>query len=422
MRFLICATVASLVALLAAGTAFADAAEGQSYFTIMGSYVDDDEDRGIEDGINGGQFGFGYAFHESWNVEALFQIGRGEGNEGFVGDANHSYTGVGLDLQRVFRRDERFSPYLHAGLGWFMDDPSGSDSNDGSMYSAGLGFYYDLFTTNVALRGEWRYRTDSAGPENLTDNLVSFGLQLPFGSAEPAWVDSDGDGVSDGMDRCPDTPAGADVDAYGCELDSDGDGVKDGVDECPDTPTGVRVDSRGCATDSDGDGVTDESDECPNTPAGARVDETGCELDSDGDGVVDRLDECPNTAPGDPVDRRGCTLRGEYVLQGTEFETNSDRLTQEARSILNEAIETLHRYPELRFEIGGHTDNTGAAEYNEGLSERRARAVHDYFASRGIDESRMTVRGYGEASPVATNDTDEGRAQNRRVSLRVIEE
>lgn len=290
------------------------------------------------------------------------------------------------------------------------------------MYSGGLGFYYDLFSSNVALRGEWRYRNDSAGPENLADNLISVGLQLPFGSAGPAWVDSDGDGVSDSMDRCPNTPAGADVDAYGCELDSDGDGVKDSADECPNTPTGVQVDSRGCSLDSDGDGVTDDRDECPNTPAGARVDERGCELDSDGDGVVDRLDECPNTAAGDPVDRRGCTLRGEYVLQGTEFETNSDRLTPESIQILDDVIATLKRYPDLRFEIGGHTDNTGAAEYNEGLSLRRAQTVHDYLAANGIAESRMTVRGYGESSPIETNDTDAGRAANRRVSLRVIEE
>lgn len=416
MRFMTCVVAAMFVAAWSAGDAFADAAEGQSYFSVMGTYVDDDDDRDIEDGLNGGQFSFGYGLNEDWNIEALFQASRGDGA------VEHSYSGVGLDLQRVFRRDDRFSPYLHAGLGWFMDDPAGGGSDDGGMYSAGLGFYYDLFSSNVALRGEYRYRTDSAGPRNLSDNLLSFGLQLPFGAAEPAWVDGDGDGVSDSMDRCPDTPAGAEVDSYGCELDSDGDGVKDGADECPDTPTGVRVDSRGCPTDSDGDGVTDDRDECPDTPAGAAVDQKGCELDSDGDGVVDRLDECPNTTAGDPVDRRGCTLRGEYVLEGTAFETNSDRLTPEAMGILDGAVETLERYPELRFEIGGHTDSTGTAEYNQGLSQRRAQTVHDYFAAHGIDEARMTVRGYGEAEPVATNDTEEGRAQNRRVSLRVVEE
>ncbi len=113
---------------------------------------------------------------------------------------------------------------------------------------------------------------------------------------------------------------------------------------------------------------------------------------------------------------------GNTSSRAPQFEYNSDRLTPDARIILDGAVETLKRYPDLRFEIGGHTDNAGSEDYNAGLSERRARAVNDYFASRGIDESRMTVRGYGETAPIATNDTEAGRAANRRVSLRVIEE
>ncbi len=416
MKVSICVLAAVMVTFAAAEDAFADASEGQSYFSVMGSYIDDDDDRNIEDGIDGGQFSFGYAFHKDWNVEAMVSASRGDGSP------NVNYMGLGIDLQREFRRDERFSPYLHAGVGYFDADPVGQPADDGAMYSYGLGFYLDLFSSNVALRGEWRNRTDGAASSNLTDNLFSLGLQLPFGAGTPKWVDSDGDGVSDGMDRCPNTAAGAQVDSYGCELDSDGDGVVDRLDQCPNTPKGVRVDSRGCGLDSDGDGVTDDRDNCPNTPAGARVDENGCELDGDGDGVVDRLDECPNTPAGDPVDNRGCTLRGEYVLQGTEFETNSDRLTPESVRVLDEVVATLKKYPELEFEVGGHTDDTGSAEYNLGLSSRRAQTVHDYLASKGIAVSRMTVKGYGESSPIETNATDEGRAANRRVSLRVVEE
>lgn len=416
MRALICALAVTSVLFLTDLDAKADAAKGQSYFSIMGSYIDDDDDRNIDDGVNGLQFGFGWALSQNWNLEALVQASRGDGNP------DHSYTGLGLDLQRVFRRDERFSPYLHAGVGYFLDDPAGFDSIDGSMYSAGLGFYYDLFASNVALRAEWRHRVDQAYDDDLADNLFSVGLQLPFGSAAPAWVDSDGDGVSDGMDRCPNTVPGAEVDVNGCELDSDNDGVVDRLDQCPNTPAGVPVDSVGCPADQDGDGVSDDMDECPNTPAGAPVDATGCELDGDGDGVVDRLDECRNTPAGDPVDQRGCTLRGEYVLEGTEFEVDSDRLTAESIEVLDRVVETLNKYPDLEFEVGGHTDSTGAAEYNEGLSLRRAQTVHDYLASQGISVSRMTVRGYGEADPVASNETSDGRAANRRVSLRVVEE
>ena len=121
-------------------------------------------------------------------------------------------------------------------------------------------------------------------------------------------LDSDGDGVPDDLDLCPDTPTGVVVDEFGCPLDADGDGVPDYLDECPNTPTGVMVDAVGCPVDSDGDGVPDYLDECPNTPAGVVVDAVGCPLDSDGDGVPDYLDECPNTPAGVVVDAVGCPL------------------------------------------------------------------------------------------------------------------
>lgn len=121
-------------------------------------------------------------------------------------------------------------------------------------------------------------------------------------------LDSDHDGVYDGLDKCPGTPAGARVDATGCPVDSDGDGVPDGIDQCPDTPPGVHVDAKGCAGDSDADGVPDGVDKCPNTPAGVTVDATGCPLDSDKDGVPDGLDKCPDTPIGATVDANGCPL------------------------------------------------------------------------------------------------------------------
>ncbi len=416
MKAFTSAIAAILLAMTSAGVAFADATEDQGYFSVMGSYVDDDKSRGVDDGINGGQFGFGWGLNQNWNIEALYMAGRGNGSPDI------SLSGFGIDLQRVFSRDERFSPYLHAGVGYFSFDPVGSSSRDGRMVSAGIGFYLDLFSSNVALRGEYRHRKDTASPGNPNDNLISLGFQLPFGSGAPKWVDSDGDGVSDGLDRCPNTPAGTAVDAYGCELDSDGDGVKDSADECPNTPAGVRVNSRGCALDSDGDGVADGTDKCPNTPRGAKVDATGCELDSDGDGVVDRLDECPGTPKGTPVDSKGCELEGDYVLEGVNFQSNSDRLLPGATAVLDDVVRTLKRYPKIRFEVAGHTDSDGAAEYNQGLSARRAQTVHDYLAANGIAVNRMTVRGYGESQPIASNATREGKAQNRRVALNIIEE
>ena len=139
-------------------------------------------------------------------------------------------------------------------------------------------------------------------------------------------------------------------------------------------------------------------------------------------GVINRLDECPGTPPGTPVDRKGCELKGEYTLQGVNFESNSDRLAAGASNVLDQVAETLRKYPELRIEVQGHTDSDGAAEYNESLSSRRAQTVRDYIASKGVDAGRMTVRGYGESQPVADNTTSAGKAQNRRVVLRILED
>src|SRR6266568_1424028 len=131
-------------------------------------------------------------------------------------------------------------------------------------------------------------------------------LYAPSTGFGGAVSDLDHDGVPDNRDACPNTPAGAKVDAKGCPFDSDKDGVADGFDQCPDTPIGARVDAKGCPMDSDNDGVYDGIDQCPNTPLGATVDAKGCPSDSDGDGVPDGIDKCPNTPHGVEVDSVGC--------------------------------------------------------------------------------------------------------------------
>ena len=420
MRTFTWVAMATAIALGSVQTAMADAQAGQAYLSVMGTYAEYDSNRGLDDAFGGRQFGLGYAINDKYNIEAMLSIASPEYLT--ISAADQEQFGAGIDLQRVFRRAERFSPYLHAGVGYFKTDLAGSTYEpDGAMYSLGAGFLLDLFSSNIALRGEYRHRMDNATSVDMSDNLFSLGLQLPFGRSTPKWVDSDGDGVADSSDNCPNTPAGAPVDASGCELDSDGDGVKDSKDECPGTPRGVAVGANGCANDSDGDGVTDDKDQCPGTPAGEPVDANGCELDDDGDGVVNRLDECPGTPEGTPVDKRGCKIEGDYVLKGVNFESNSDVLRSGATDVLDEVVATLLKYPDIKFEIQGHTDSDGAAAYNEGLSTRRASTVADYLISNGVAESRMTVRGYGESEPIADNNTSAGKAQNRRVVLRVIE-
>lgn len=230
--------------------------------------------------------------------------------------------------------------------------------------------------------------------------------------------DADGDGVADPMDKCPDTPKGTKVDEDGCPVDSDGDGVTDDKDKCPDTPSGAAVDADGCPLDSDGDGVLDADDECPDTPAGAKVDERGCALDSDGDGVPDYADKCPGTPAGAKVDADGCAVK--IVLQNVTFELNSSVLTGTSMAVLDEVATSLKSRSDIEsIQVIGHTDSTGAADYNQSLSEKRAKAVADYLESQGVDGGLLSSKGMGESQPIADNSTKDGRSMNRRVEFLV---
>lgn len=244
----------------------------------------------------------------------------------------------------------------------------------------------------------------------------------------PKDQDRDGDGVMDSVDQCLQTPPGVRVNAQGCEikvLDSDGDGVLDPNDRCPNTPAGRTVDAQGCEVqekDSDGDGVVDRLDRCPQTVSGATVDVRGCELDSDKDSIVDRLDRCPGTAAGARVDGRGCELEETIELRGVNFASSSARLVGESNRVLDEMAETLKRYSTMKVEVAGHTDSSGSRAFNKTLSQRRAEAVLNYLVSKGVPAANLTAKGYGPDQPVAENETRAGRAKNRRVELRILEQ
>ena len=201
--------------------------------------------------------------------------------------------------------------------------------------------------------------------------------------------------------------------------DDDADRVTGAADRCPGTPAGAAVDERGCEFDSDGDGVVDRVDECPGTARAAPVTMRGCEHDSDSDGIPDHRDRCPSSTPGERITARGCTFSDTLILEGLTFESGS--ATPSARSLptLDDVAETLDRYPGLRVEVAGHTDSRGDADDNADLSERRARAVVAHLVRYGIDPGRLSARGYGESQPIADNRYANGRAQNRRVEIRV---
>jgi len=197
-------------------------------------------------------------------------------------------------------------------------------------------------------------------------------------------------------------------------MDADGDGVTDDLDRCPNTPRGVKVDARGCPLDTDGDGVPDYLDQCPDTPRGVKVDKQGCPLDSDGDGVPDYLDQCPDTPKGATVNSVGCWALKGAVL----FDHDKSELKPAAYPLLDEVVSIMKQNPDLEGFIEGHTDSTGSEAYNQQLSEKRAGTVEQYIESHGIDPARFSVKGYGESRPIAPNDTPEGRQENRRVELR----
>jgi OmpA-OmpF porin, OOP family len=105
------------------------------------------------------------------------------------------------------------------------------------------------------------------------------------------------------------------------------------------------------------------------------------------------------------------------ILEGVNFEFDSARLRPDAITILDEAVTVLNRRKDISVDVVGHTDSTGTKQYNQGLSERRAKSVYDYFVNKGIAADRLTTKGYGETKPIASNATREGRAKNRRVEL-----
>ena len=343
-----------------------------------------------------------------------------------------AYNGdVGLRFQIGQKISFNLTGGMIIGTKDWLDDVQSGPSND-LLYTAtaGLSYYFNRETDS-----------DGDGVSNSRDMCPDTppGVKVDENGCP---LDSDGDGIADYLDQCPNTPRGVKVDAHGCPLDSDGDGVPDYLDKCSNTPSGVKVDAAGCPLDSDGDGVPDYLDKCPNTPSGAKVDANGCPLDSDGDGVPDYLDKCPNTPKGVEVDADGCPIKKETVIIQTpkdtvfvkqpaeitsivlngdaNFEFNKAKLLSNAYPVLDSLVSTMKVHPKYKWEIGGYTDKVGSASSNKKLSQRRAQAVVDYLVSQGVSRNNLKIVGYGKENPIATNETLEGRSMNRRVEIKLL--
>ena len=308
----------SLLAMATAATA-ANKAETFSISPMIGGITFDGQQHLETNPVYG--LRAGYNFTKELGFEALFDYAHTEPTRK---SGNVDLYRYGGELLYHFMPDNKFVPYVaagYAGANFKGATPLANDSAKG-IFDYGVGAKYFL-TDDIALRGDVRHLIYK---QNDTLHAVEYavGLYFPFGGTTPAVkpvepppvpvqvekpvvvpppapakpVDSDGDGVPDAIDKCPDTPAGVKVDKDGCPIDSDRDGVPDYLDKCPDTPAGVKVDKDGCPIDSDRDGVPDYLDKCPDTPAGVQVDKDGCPIDSDHDGVPDYLDKCPGTPAG----------------------------------------------------------------------------------------------------------------------------
>jgi outer membrane protein OmpA-like peptidoglycan-associated protein len=404
----------------------------------------------------------GYQFHPNWALEAVGGYSTTDDQTPAENEVTYIHAGGAFVITPV--RWGIGEPFLSFGGGYTQRDADAApeDLHYGTFEVAAG--WHSWLGDNIGVRLEARnilnLPEEDYGSSKLNDALFLGGLAFAFGGKA---ADTDGDGVSDRKDKCPDTPAGATVDATGCPIDGDGDGVFDGIDQCANTAKGARVDAKGCPMDSDGDGVFDGIDTCENTPrgatvnaqgcpsdadgdgvfdgidqcastpAGATVDARGCPMDSDGDGVSDGLDKCPGTAAGARVDADGCPIEvteketelldtGMIRLQDINFETGKADIKPESFASLDIAGQVLSKWPELQIEVGGHTDSRGTNAANQRLSEARANAVRTYLVEKfpSIKADQLTAKGYGESKPIAPNNNALNMAKNRRVEFVVM--
>jgi outer membrane protein OmpA-like peptidoglycan-associated protein len=335
------------------------------------------------------------------------------------------------DINNLIGKTSWFDPYVLVGGGYtWLDDLDNATANGGAGFNI-------WFNDNIGLNVESKYK-HSFDNADLQHFQHSVGFIFKFGG-----TDTDGDGVYDKDDACPDVFGLA---AFNGCPDTDSDGVVDSKDDCP-TVAGLAA-LNGCP-DADADGIADKDDACPNEK-GTKANK-GCP-DTDGDGVVDKDDACPTVAG--PADNKGCpwpdtdgdsvtdnvdkcpTVAGPASNNGCPVAPTVEvmaTLNEYARTILfdtgkatfhNESIDILKAmtaifkdYPQANFVISGHTDSVGSDKSNQLLSERRANAVRDYLISNGINAERLTTVGFGESKPIDTNKTAAGRHNNRRTEV-----
>lgn len=333
----------------------------RQYVAPMLHYLVLDEDRDLSRKGLGAGLVYGRELSEHWWWETE---GAGYGlDSGVEGAADYYQYTVSTGVAYAFGDREGFTPFVLAQIGGIYNDVVPDDDDGFDLHAnVGLGAVTGpIFDNGLKLRAEARYMYDdfdgitgtvSEDEGGFNDWRFSLGLEVPLGQTKTVEVEKI-------------------------------------VYETREVEKVVEV----AAADSDGDGIPDNRDKCPNTIQGAKVD-------------------------GD-----GCLLTNQTItFNNIGFELNSAKLTATSRPLVDRLVKALKSQTNFDVEIAGHTDSTGSAEYNETLSDERAKAVRQYLIDNGVAAERLTARGYGEVVPVASNETASGRAMNRRVEFRVSEQ
>ena len=341
-----------------------------------------------------------------------------------------SYYALDGTIKYNFLEGKTFNPFVGIGGGYTWVDEIGAGTLNGS-----LGFNL-WFNDNIGLTIQTAYK--HAFEDYLNTHFQhSAGLSIKFGGTDTdgdgiydkddacpdvaglaafnGCPDTDGDGIEDSKDDCPNEAGLAELN--GCP-DTDGDGIADNKDNCP-TVAGLKA-LNGCP-DADGDGVTDADDKCPNEAGPAA--NKGCPwADKDGDGVLDKDDKCPDVKG--TVANNGCPEVTETVQKQLNeyaktilFDTGKSSIKAQSEAVLGDITAILKEYPTAKFTVEGHTDSVGSDQLNQRLSDSRANSVKEYLVKSGIDAFRLSALGYGESKPIDSNKTRAGRANNRRVEI-----
>ena len=335
----------------------------------------------------------------------------------------------------------KLEPFVGFGGGYTWMEQPGVDLAGLATLNGSIGVSY-WFNDFIGITAQSVVK-NSFDEQVLVDHFQhSVGLTIKFGGK-----DSDGDGVYDKFDICPDVAGLAEFN--GCP-DSDSDGIQDSEDTCPNQAGSAEF--NGCP-DSDGDGISDNNDTCPNE-AGTKA-LSGCP-DADADGVANAQDTCPNEAG--PVANNGCPWKDgdsdgvldkddncpneagtvanngcPEVLYPTEeeqaqlitysriinFELGKSSFENDAISTLEAITAILKAYPKANFVVEGHSDSVASEAFNQTLSEDRSSKVVSFFTTNGIATERLESVGFGEMNPIESNMTAAGRAANRRVEVKL---